>query len=41
MGDNKNPGTHIARCPTCGGSGKRGNDVCGLCKGTGVIRVTP
>lgn len=26
-------------CPTCKGSGKRGNRQCGLCDGVGKIRV--
>lgn len=26
-------------CPTCGGSGRRGNGICNLCNGTGKIWV--
>jgi DnaJ-class molecular chaperone len=26
-------------CPTCQGSGRRGNRSCRLCKGTGKIKV--
>jgi DnaJ-class molecular chaperone len=35
-----NPGRMIeVDCPTCGGSGRRGNSACGLCKGKGKIKV--
>lgn len=30
----------VVTCPTCKGSGKRGNSVCGLCNGTGKIKAS-
>jgi DnaJ-class molecular chaperone len=39
----KKPSSHwvTVKCPTCEGSGKRGDRKCGLCKGLGTIRVPP
>jgi DnaJ-class molecular chaperone len=31
--------TIVVQCPTCRGSGKRGDRVCGLCDGEKSIRV--
>ncbi len=32
-------GSVMVTCPTCGGSGRRGNSACGLCGGSGKVRA--
>lgn len=39
----KKPSTNwvTVKCPTCGGSGKRGIRTCTLCKGAWTVKVPP